>query len=138
MEQSLFMVKPDGVAGGLIGEVLSRIEKKGYRIRAMKMIKVDDELAARHYAEHRDKPFYEDLVAFITSGPSVALVIEGESVVKGLRDLIGNTNPEEAAKGTIRGDFGTDVCRNVVHASDSLESAKREIALFFTDGEIHS
>jgi nucleoside-diphosphate kinase len=136
IERSLFIVKPDGVSRGLIGEVLSRIEKKGFKIRALKMLRVDRELAARHYAEHRDKSFYKDLVSFITSGPSVVLVVEGEDVVRGLRELIGNTNPEEAAKGTIRGDFGTDVGRNVVHASDSLESAKREIALFFTEKEI--
>ncbi len=136
IEQSFFMVKPDGVARGLIGAVVSRIEEKGYKIKAMKMIKVDAALAEKHYAEHRGKPFYSGLVSFITSGPCVAMVVEGEEAVKGLRDLIGNTNPKNAAKGTIRGDFGTDVGQNVVHASDSMASAKREIALFFTKNEI--
>lgn len=135
-ERSLFMVKPDGVARGLIGEVVSRVEKRGYILKAMKMIKVDTKLAEKHYAEHRNKPFFKDLVSFITSGPTVAMVVEGNGVIIGLRELIGSTNPKDAAKGTIRGDFGTDVGKNVVHASDSPESAKREIAIFFKEEEI--
>ncbi|MEE9594562.1 MAG: nucleoside-diphosphate kinase [Candidatus Hydrothermarchaeales archaeon] len=138
IEQSLFMVKPDGVSRGLIGEILSRVEKKGYKIRAMKMLSVDDELASRHYAEHRNKPFYDNLVAFITSGPSVAMLVEGDGVIMGLRELVGKTNPEDAAEGTIRRDFGASVERNVVHASDSPASAEREIPLFFNETEIQS
>ncbi|MFH1774045.1 MAG: nucleoside-diphosphate kinase [Methanobacteriota archaeon] len=131
MERSFFMVKPDGVERGLIGEIISRIEKKGLRIVAMEMLRVDKALARKHYAEHKGKPFFEDLVAYITSGPCVAMVVEGENAINILREMIGKTNPKEAAAGTIRGDFGIDVRRNVVHASDSQESAKREIALFF-------
>ncbi len=138
IEQSLFMVKPDGVSRGLIGEIISRVEKTGYTIRAKKMLSVDDELASRHYAEHRNKPFYDNLVAFITSGPSVAMLVEGDGVIMGLRELVGNTNPEDAAEGTIRRDFGTSVEKNVVHASDSPASAEREIALFFNETEIQS
>jgi nucleoside-diphosphate kinase len=125
------MVKPDGVERGLIGEIISRVEKKGLRIVAMEMLCVDKALARKHYAEHKGKPFFEDLVAYITSGPCVAMVVEGESAINILREMIGKTNPKEAAAGTIRGDFGIDKQRNVVHASDSRESAKREIALFF-------
>lgn len=138
IEQSLFMVKPDGVSRGLIGEILSRVEKEGYKIRAMKMLSVDDELASRHYAEHRNKPFYANLVAFITSGPSVAMLVEGDGVIMGLRELVGKTNPEDAAEGTIRRDFGASVEKNVVHASDSPASAEREIPLFFNETEIQS
>lgn len=131
MEQTFFMVKPDAVARGHVGEILSRVEKAGFRIRALKMLQVDKELAEKHYAEHRDKPFFKDLVDFITSGPSVAMILEGEDVIKRLRELVGETNPREAARGTIRADFGADVGRNAVHASDSKEAAEREINLFF-------
>lgn len=125
------MVKPDGVERGLIGEIISRVEKKGLKIVAMEMLRVDKALARKHYAEHKGKLFFEDLVAYITSGPCVAMVVEGENAINILREMIGKTNPKEAAAGTIRGDFGIDVRRNVVHASDSRESAEREIALFF-------
>ncbi|MDI6655550.1 MAG: nucleoside-diphosphate kinase [Candidatus Hydrothermarchaeota archaeon] len=131
MERSFFMVKPDGVERGLIGEIISRVEKKGLRIVAMEMLRVDRALARKHYAEHKGKPFFEDLVAYITSGPCVAMVVEGENAINVLREMIGKTNPKEAAAGTIRGDFGVDKQRNVVHASDSRESAEREITLFF-------
>lgn len=135
-ERSFFMVKPDGVERGLIGEIVSRVERGGLKIIAVKMIRVDAALAKKHYAEHAAKPFFMDLVAYITSGRCVAMVAEGNSAIQTLRDMVGKTNPEEAAPGTIRGDFGIDVCRNVVHASDSRESAKREIGLFFKPSEI--
>lgn len=131
MERSFFMVKPDGVERGLVGEITSRVEKRGLKIIAMKMLRVDESLGRKHYAEHAAKPFFQDLVAYITSGPCVAMVVDGNNAIKILRDIIGKTNPKEAAEGTIRGDFGIDVSRNVVHASDSRESAKREIELFF-------
>ncbi len=136
MERSFFMVKPDGVERGLAGEIISRFEKRGLKIIAMKMIRVDANLAKKHYAEHAAKPFFQDLVAYITSGPCVAMVVEGNNAIKTLRDMIGKTNPKEAAAGTIRADFGIDVSRNVVHASDSRESAEREIELFFRPSEI--
>ena len=130
------MVKPDGVSRALVGEVISRVEVKGLKVATMKMIKIDDELARKHYAEHDDKPFFSGLLSFITSGPAVTMVIEGKEAVRVLRTLIGKTDPKEAGPGTIRGDFGIDVGRNLVHGSDSLESAKREISLFFTPEEI--
>ncbi len=130
------MVKPDGVDRGVIGEVISRVEKKGLKIVAMKMLRVDAALAKKHYTEHSAKPFFRDLVAYISSGPCVAMVVEGNNAIKILREIVGKTNPKEAAAGTIRGDFGIDVGRNVVHASDSKESAKKEIELFFKPNEI--
>jgi nucleoside-diphosphate kinase len=136
MEQTFLMVKPDGTSRGIVGEVVSRLESKGLKIVAMKMMKIDEDLAKRHYGEHEGKPFFSDLVSFITSGPVVAMVVEGTEAVSISRDLIGNTDPKEAPPGTIRGDFGIDVGRNLVHGSDSLESAKREISLFFTPEEI--
>lgn len=136
MERSFFMVKPDGVERGLVGEIISRVEKRGLKIIAMKMIRVDENLAKKHYAEHAAKPFFKDLVTYITSGPCVAMVVEGNNAIKTLRDMIGKTNPKEAAAGTIRGDLGIDTQRNVVHASDSPGVAKREIELFFKLNEI--
>ena len=130
------MVKPDGTSRGLVGEVVSRVEAKGLKIAAMKMMEIDEDLAKRHYGEHEGKPFFADLLSFITSGPVVAMVVEGREAVSIARTLIGNTDPKEAGPGTIRGDFGIDVGRNLVHGSDSLESAKREISLFFTQEEI--
>ncbi len=138
MERSFLMVKPDGVARGLVGEVISRVERRGLKIVAMKMLRIDRELAERHYGEHRDKPFFQGLISYITSGPVVAMVVEGKEAVKVLRAMIGATNPMEAQPGTIRGDFALDVGRNVVHASDSQESAEREISLFFDESEIVS
>ncbi len=136
MERTFVMLKPDAVQRGLIGEIISRIEKKGLKIVAMKMLKIDRELAEKHYEEHREKPFFKNLVNFITSAPVVAMVVEGKNAVKIVRNLVGATNPEEALPGTIRGDFGLEIGRNVIHASDSIKSAEREIALFFRDEEI--
>lgn len=136
LERTFLMVKPDGVSRGLIGEVISRVEAKGLKVVAMKMIKIDEELAKRHYAEHEGKPFFSGLISFITSGPVVTVVVEGKEAVRVLRTLIGETDPKEAEHGTIRGDFGIDVGRNIVHGSDSLESAEREVSLFFKPKEI--
>lgn len=130
MEKTLLFVKPDGVRRGLVGEVISRIEKKGLRIRALRMMNVDLELANRLYEEHREKPFFDELVAFVTSGPIVAMMLEGEQAVKTVRELMGATDPKKAAPGTIRGDFGEVITENIVHGSDSPESAKRELELF--------
>lgn len=131
MERSLVLVKPDGVRRGLVGEVISRIEEKQLRITEMRMMTVDAELAKRHYEEHTDKPFFRDLVEFITSGPVVAMVVEGEQAVSVLRTLMGATDPKQAAPGTIRGDFGLAITENIVHGSDSPHSAERELGLFF-------
>lgn len=136
MERTFVMVKPDGVQRSLVGEVISRLERKGLKIVAMKMLWIAREMAENHYAEHREKPFFSALVDYITSGPVVAMVVEGKNAIKVVRTLVGATNPVEAAPGTIRGDFGLDVGRNVVHASDSPQSAEREISLFFSDDEI--
>ncbi len=136
MERTFVMIKPDAVQRGLIGEIISRLEKKGLKIVAMKMLNVSRDLAERHYAEHREKPFFQSLVDYITSAPVVAMVVEGKNAVKVVRTLVGATNPQEALPGTIRGDFGMDIGRNVIHASDSLESAEREISLFFKPEEI--
>jgi len=136
MERTFFMVKPDGVARGLVGEVISRIERRGMKLVAVKMLQVDRGLAEKHYLEHKDKPFYSSLVEYITSGPSLALVVEGKEAIKVMRTLIGATDPQEAAPGTVRGDFALDIGRNVVHASDSRDSAEREIGLYFGESEI--
>lgn len=136
MERTFVMVKPDGVQRGLIGEIISRFEKKGLKIVALKMLKIPKELAEKHYAEHSTKPFFSSLVSYITSAPVVAMVVEGRDAVKVVRKLVGVTNPSEADPGTIRGDFGLDLGRNVIHASDSLQSADREIKLFFNEEEI--
>ena len=131
-EQSTFvMVKPDGVRRGLVGEVIGRFERKGLRLDAIRMLQIDEELAGRHYAEHLEKPFYPDLLAFITSGPVVAMKWTGDEAVTVARTLMGVTNPQQAAPGTIRGDFGLIVTENIVHGSDSPESADRELRLFF-------
>ena len=130
-QQTLILVKPDGVKRRLIGEVISRIEAKGFEIRELRMATIEESLAQKHYAEHVDKPFFGELVSFITSGPLVAMVVEGVDAVAGMRQLMGATNPIEAAPGSIRGDFATIIGENIVHGSDSLESAQREINLFF-------
>jgi nucleoside-diphosphate kinase len=130
-QRTLILVKPDGVRRRLVGEVVRRIEAKGYDIREMKLFTIDDTLAQKHYAEHVDKPFFQDLVSFITSGPVVAMVVEGSDAVAGMRQIMGATNPLEAAPGSIRGDFATEIGENIVHGSDSPESAAREVALFF-------
>jgi len=134
-EKTLVLVKPDGVARGLVGEVISRIESKGYTISALRMLQADRALLEKHYSEHQGKPFFEPLVEFMMSGPIVALVAEGNRVIEGFRSLAGVTDPTVAAPGTIRGDLardqGTKVVQNIVHGSDSPESAAREIAIFF-------
>jgi len=130
------MVKPDGVQRALIGKVLQRIEEKGFKIVAMKLTLMPVEKAKEHYAEHVGKKFYQDLVDFITSGPSVSLVVEGRGAIAAMRKMNGSTNPAEAAPGTLRGDYGIETGRNVVHASDSAASAAREIALHFSDSEL--
>ena len=134
-EKTLILVKPDGVARGLVGEVISRIESKGYSIDAVRMLKADRSLLEKHYAEHVGKPFYEPLVEFMMSGPIVAIVASGNRVIEGFRSLAGVTDPTVAAPGTIRGDLardqGTKVVQNIVHGSDSPESAAREIQIFF-------
>jgi nucleoside-diphosphate kinase len=133
VQQTLILVKPDAFERGLTGEVLARFERKGLAIVAMKHMTVDRDLAERHYAEHRERPFFGDLVEFITGGPLVALVLEGYEAVAAARQVIGATNPLEASPGSIRGDFGLEVQTNLVHGSDSPESAGREIALFFPE-----
>ncbi len=130
-DRTLVLIKPDGVARGLVGEVLSRIERKGFRIVAMELRTIPVEVAQAHYAEHAEKPFFADLVDFITSGPLLAAVIEGPEVIVSWRTMMGATNPVNAAPGTIRGDLATQTQFNVTHGSDSPESAAREIALFF-------
>lgn len=130
-QRTLVLVKPDGVARGLVGDVLGRIERKGFRVVALEMRTLTAEIAEEHYAEHKGKPFFGDLVAFITSGPLVAAVIEGPEVIASWRAMMGATNPANAAPGTIRGDLATETQNNVTHGSDSPESAAREIALFF-------
>ena len=132
-EQTLILVKPDAFARGLTGEIIARFERKGLRIAALRLMTVDRQLAEQHYAEHSERPFFGELVEFITSGPLVAMVLEGESAVPAARQVIGATNPLEAAPGSIRGDFALEVGQNLVHGSDSPESAQREAQLFFPD-----
>lgn len=131
MEHTFVMVKPDGVRRRLVGEVVSRLERKGLTLERMRMLTIDEDLAGRHYAEHTAKPFFGELVAFITSGPVVAMEWSGPDAVAIVRTLMGPTNPAAAAPGTLRGDFGTIITENIVHGSDSTTSAEREIALFF-------
>ncbi len=131
MEQTLVLVKGDGVRRRLIGEIIRRLEAKGLDIRAMRLMDVSRELAEEHYAEHREKPFFEELVEFITSTPVVAMTVEGEGAIQTVRNLMGATNPANAAPGTIRGDLALSMPDNLVHGSDSPESAKRELGLFF-------
>ena len=133
MERTLILVKPDAFARNLTGEIIARFERKGLRLAALQQLTMTRELAERHYAEHEGKPFYEELVSFITSGPLVAMVLEGEHAVVAARQLIGATNPLEASPGSIRGDFAIEVGQNMVHGSDAPESAAREVALFFPD-----
>ena len=136
MEKTFAMVKPDGVQRGLVGKIVQRFEDRGLKICAFKMMKIPKELAERHYAEHVGKGFYEPLLSYITSGPVVCMVLEGENAVACVRAMMGKTNPQDAAPGTIRADFSQVTGRNIVHGSDSSESAKREINLFFNDYEI--
>ncbi|MFO7712318.1 MAG: nucleoside-diphosphate kinase [Dehalococcoidia bacterium] len=138
MEKSLVLIKPDAVQRGLAGEIISRLEKKGLKIVAMRMLRMDEALARRHYAIHTGKPFYEDLVRFITSGPIVAIVFQGNNAVEAIRQMAGQTDPTKASTGTIRGDMGMDIGHNLIHGSDSLENASTEIDLFFTAEDILS
>jgi nucleoside-diphosphate kinase len=138
VERTLVLIKPDAMQRGLAGEILARIERRGLRLAGLKLMQVDRALAERHYGEHIGKPFYEALVAYITSCPIVAAVFEGTSAVDTVRTTMGRTNPSEAAPGTIRGDFGLEIGRNLIHGSDSLESAAREITLFFDPQELLS
>ena len=133
MDRTLILVKPDAFARALTGEVIARFERKGLRIVALKHMTVDRDTAERHYEEHRERPFFGDLVDFITGGPLVAMVLEGHEAVRAARQLIGATNPIEAAPGSIRGDFGAEVQTNLVHGSDSADSAQREIGIFFPE-----
>jgi nucleoside-diphosphate kinase len=134
IETTLVLVKPDGIERGLAGEILARFERRGYELRGARLLKISRAFAARHYEEHKGKPFYPGLVSFITSGPTLALAIRGENAIAGVRALMGATNPADSAPGTIRGDLATELSENVVHGSDSKASAKRELALFFPDG----
>jgi nucleoside-diphosphate kinase len=135
-ERTFIALKPDAVQRGLVGEIISRFEKKGYKLVALKMLTPSKTLAENHYAEHKGKPFFDGLVSFLTSGPVVGMVWEGKGVVATSRLMIGATNPLTSAPGTIRGDYAIDVGRNIVHGSDSVESAKREISLWFSTEEV--
>ena len=136
IQKSFVMMKPDAVARRLVGKILSRFEEKGLQIIGVKLMQIDEELAKTHYGEHADKPFFDDLVKYITSSPSLAMVIKGEDAISTIRKMVGATNPLEADLGTIRGDYAMDTGRNIIHASDSPESAEREINLFFDEDEI--
>ena len=136
MQRTFLAIKPDGVQRGLVGKIIARLEEKGFKLVGMKLMKVSNETAQKHYGEHKDKPFFKGLVSFITSGPIVAMVWEGKNIITALRKMMVKTNPLDAELGTIRGDFAIDIGRNVVHGSDGEESAKREISIFFTDEEL--
>jgi nucleoside-diphosphate kinase len=136
MERTFVMVKPDAVSRRLSGEIVARLERRGFGIRAMRLLRVTPDQAAEHYAEHRDKPFFAELCAFITSGPSLAMVVEGPAAVATVRTMMGATNPLDSAPGTIRGDYALEIGENVVHGSDSPESAAREIAIYFRDADM--
>ena len=134
VERTLVLVKPDGVRRGLSGEIVARFERRGFKLRGARLLKISKATAQTHYAEHKGKPFFGELVAFITSGPVLALALEGESAISMVRTMMGATNPANAAPGTIRGDLATEMGENIVHGSDSKESARRELGLFFPDG----
>jgi nucleoside-diphosphate kinase len=136
VERSFVMIKPDAVQRGIVGEVISRFERKGLKLSALKMLQIDTKLARRHYGEHRGKPFYEPLIRYITSSPVIAMVIEGQNAITIIRKLVGATDIEEALPGTIRGDLTIHSRSNIVHASDSKKSADREIGNFFSENEI--
>ena len=138
MQRTLVLVKPDGVQRGLAGEIISRLERKGLKITALKMLQMDRALAERHYDVHRGKPFFSSLVEFITSSPVVAAVVEGKEAVEVVRRMMGETDPLKSAPGTIRGDFGLELEQNLIHGSDSEENAQKEIATFFSEKEILS
>ncbi len=136
METTLVLLKPDAVQRGLVGEIVNRLEKTGLKITGMKLMQVSRELANQHYGEHVGKPFFDGLVSFITSGPIVAMAVQGNSAVGIVRKTMGATNPAESPPGTVRGDYGIDIGRNLVHGSDSADSAAREVALFFEESEL--
>ncbi len=136
MERTFLMVKPDAVQRNLIGDIVHRFEQKGFKLIGAKFMLISNELAEKHYAEHIGKPFFIDLVSFITSGPVFAMVWEGDNIISTARKMMGKTNPREADIGTIRGDYGIVTHRNIIHGSDSIESAQREISLFFKDSEL--
>ncbi len=138
MERTLVLVKPDAMQRGLAGEILSRLERRGLRVVALRLLQMDEAMARRHYAEHEGKPFYEELISYITACPIIAAVFDGSVAVEVVRRTIGATNPAEAEAGTIRGDLALETGRNLIHGSDSPQSAKREIALFFTEDEVHT
>ncbi|GAA0360620.1 nucleoside-diphosphate kinase [Bacillus horti] len=138
MEKTFLMVKPDGVQRNLIGEIVQRFEKKGYQLVGAKLMHISKELAEEHYGEHKERPFFGELVSFITSGPVFAMVWQGDNVIKVAREMMGKTNPVDAAPGTIRGDYSVQVGMNIIHGSDSPESAEREVNLFFNESELVS
>ena len=138
MERTLVLLKPDAIQRRLMGRIISRFEEKGLKIVAMKMMRVTKELAERHYTEHKEKPFFGELVSFITSGPIVAMVVEGPKAIETVRKMMGKTNPLEADPGTIRGDYGLSITMNLIHGSDSPQTAAREIPIFFAEDEILS
>lgn len=136
MEKTFLMVKPDGVQRGLVGEIINRFEKKGFQLLGAKLMLISTENAKLHYAEHVKRPFFDDLVEFITSSPVFAMVWQGDEVISTARQMMGKTNPKEALPGTIRGDLSVNTGKNIIHGSDSQESAEREIGIFFTDNEL--
>ncbi len=136
MERTLILVKPDGVQRGLIGEIIGRFEKRGLKLVGLKLIQMSTELAQQHYAVHAERPFYKDLVQYITSGPVVAMAWEGKDAIEAARGTIGATNPAKSAAGTIRGDLGMEIGRNLVHGSDSVENGEKEVSLFFGPAEL--
>ena len=137
MENTLILLKPDAVSKGVCGEIIARFEKRGLKIIGMKMLQLSKEQAAMHYCEHQGKPFFEELVTFITSGPLVAMAVQGENAVKLTRTMMGTTNPLDAAPGTIRGDFAKTMKNNIIHGSDGIMSAEREIKIFFAKSELY-
>ena len=136
MERTLVLIKPDAVQRGLIGDITSRLENKGLRISGMKLMRISEELAGRHYGEHIGKPFFDSLVNFITSSPIVALAVDGDNAVMVVRNVMGATNPQDASNGSIRGDLGLSIGMNLIHGSDSVTSSERELALFFDESEL--
>ena len=137
-ERTFVMVKPDAFQRGLVGEIVSRIEQRGLKLVGMKLLTPSQEQGEAHYAEHEDKEFYDDLVGFITSGPAVPMVVEGDDAVSVVRDMIGATDPQDAAPGTVRGDYALDIGRNCVHAADAPDTAEREIGIYFDDDELET
>ncbi len=135
MDETYVMVKPDGVQRGLVGEIISRIERRGLKIVALRMNFIDEDAAKEHYAEHKEKPFFDSLIAYVTSGPSVSMIVQGKNAIPIMRTINGATNPVDASPGTIRGDFAIETGRNIVHASDSQEAARREISIHFGEKE---